>query len=85
MIILNEVISDAKLGELCLMVSFDEKTTPISEQFRAQLQDARKASFDSLRQALILVDSNRPMHGNNFAGDCEKDFPYNRTQLLRSY
>ena len=48
MVVLNEGIRDAEVGELRLMESFDEEAARVAMNNRPQLKHARKRCLDSL-------------------------------------
>ncbi len=49
-VILDEVVRDAKLCELGLVVSFHEKTAQVAENIRAELPDSRERCVQSLQR-----------------------------------
>jgi hypothetical protein len=45
MIVLDERIGDAEIREFLLMVGFQEESTSVAENFRAQFPNARNREF----------------------------------------
>src|SRR5258708_2818815 len=46
-VVLDESIADAQVGELRLMVGFDEEAAGVAINYWTQLKDARKGCLDS--------------------------------------
>ena len=76
-VILDEVVRDAKLCELGLVVSFHEKTARVAENIGEELPDSRERCVQSLQRGNGLGGS-ALRSGDPFPGVTLSDYPIHR-------